>query len=68
MSDIVDRLSRTLSDLAGDDDALFAEINEQRHEAIAEINRLRAMIAWMENMDPRLVDDARAALAKKEKK
>lgn len=32
-----------------------------------EIERLRAMIAWMENMDPRLVDDARSALAGEKK-
>lgn len=36
------------------------------HEAADEIERLREMIEWMENMDPRLVDDARAALAEQE--
>jgi hypothetical protein len=42
MSDIVERLCRTLSDLPGNDDDLFNEIHSQREEAAKEIKRLRA--------------------------
>jgi predicted nuclease with TOPRIM domain len=42
MSDIVERLRRTLSDLPGNDDDLFNEIHAQRDEAAEEIERLRA--------------------------
>ena len=42
MTDIVERLCRTLSDLPGDDDDLFNEIHSQREEAAKEIKRLRA--------------------------
>jgi hypothetical protein len=42
MSDIVERLRRTLSDLPGNDDDLFNEIHEQREEAADEIERLHA--------------------------
>jgi DNA topoisomerase IB len=41
MSDIVERLRRTLSDLPGNDDDLFNEIHAQRDEAADEIERLR---------------------------
>ena len=41
MSDIVERLRRTLSDLPGNDDDLFNEIHAQRDEAANEIERLR---------------------------
>jgi hypothetical protein len=41
MSDIVERLRRTLSDLPGNDDDLFNEIHAQRDEAAEEIKRLR---------------------------
>ena len=41
MSDIVERLCRTLSDLPGNDDDLFNEIHAQRDEAAEEIKRLR---------------------------
>lgn len=36
--------------------------------AAAEIERLREMIDWMENVDPRLVNDARDALTTKGEK
>jgi len=42
MTDIVERLCRTLSDLPGNDDDLFNEIHAQREEAAKEIKRLRA--------------------------
>lgn len=42
MSDIVERLCRTLSDLPGNDDDLFNEIHAQRDEAANEIKRLQA--------------------------
>jgi anti-sigma factor RsiW len=42
MSDIVERLRRTLSDLPGNDDDLFNEIHAQRDEAANEIERLLA--------------------------
>jgi hypothetical protein len=42
MSDIVERLRRTLSDLPGNDDDLFNEIHAQRDEAADEIERLHA--------------------------
>jgi hypothetical protein len=42
MTDIGERLCRTLSDLPGDDDDLFHEIHSQREEAAKEIKRLRA--------------------------
>ncbi len=42
MSDIVERLRRTLSDLPGNDDDLFNEIHAQRDEAADEIERLLA--------------------------
>ena len=37
MSDIVERLCRTLSDLPGTDDDLFNEIHSQREEAAKEM-------------------------------
>ena len=45
MSDIVERLCRTLSDLPGNDDDLFNEIHAQRDEAANEIKRLRKALA-----------------------
>lgn len=44
MSDIVERLRRTLSDLPGNDDDLFNEIHAQRDEAADEIERLQAEV------------------------
>ena len=45
MSDIVERLRRTLSDFPGNDDDLFNEIHAQRDEAADEIERLRKALA-----------------------
>lgn len=42
MSDILERLRLTLSDLPGNDDDLFNEIHAQRDEAADEIERLHA--------------------------
>jgi len=45
MSDILERLRLTLSDLPGNDDDLFNEIHAQRDEAANEIKRLRKALA-----------------------
>ncbi len=55
MSGIVERLNRTLSDLSGDDDALFNEIHEQRQAARAEIERLRNVLAHIGTEDADMI-------------
>ena len=56
MSDIVERLRRTLSDLPGNDDDLFNEIHAQRDEAADEIERLRAREARMQKALQDIID------------
>jgi len=51
MSDIVERLRRTLSDLPGNDDDLFNEIHAQREEAAKEIVRLQDTLRHIGSVD-----------------
>jgi hypothetical protein len=78
MSDIVDRLCRTLSDLPGNDDDLFNEIHAQRDEAANEIKRLRKALAtyacrcggsecYVEEFVPSCGRSARVALEEEKK-
>lgn len=78
MSDLVERLRRTLSDLPGNDDDLFNEIHAQRDKAADEIERLKqalyAIAHYEENTDAdycewyhALLNIARAALGEEKK-
>lgn len=51
MSDIVERLRRTLSDFPGNDDDLFNEIHTQREEAAREIVRLQDTLRHIGSVD-----------------
>ena len=56
MSDIAKKLRDVLALAAGSCDP---EFNRALREAAAEIERLRAMLSWMGDYDPALVDAAR---------
>lgn len=51
MSDLVERLRRTLSDFPGNDDDLFNEIHAQRDEAAKEIVRLQDTLRHIGSVD-----------------
>lgn len=55
MSDLVERLRLTLSDLPGNDDDLFEEIHAQRDEAAKEIVRLQDTLRHIGSVDAEVI-------------
>ena len=55
MSNIVERLRRTLSDLPGNDEDLFNEIHAQREEAAKEIVRLQDTLRHIGSVDAEVI-------------